>query len=78
MRGSAEAVAEARAHDAALTRAAAEEPRRFDAFAALVTHEAEDFDGATGRFGSGGDRGKQEQCGEHRGMDVFLHGLRQS
>jgi hypothetical protein len=36
LRGSAEAVAESRARDAALTRAAAEEPQRFDAFAARI------------------------------------------
>ncbi|MCW5637287.1 MAG: hypothetical protein KIT17_28420 [Rubrivivax sp.] len=36
LRGSAEAVAEARARDAALVRAAAEEPARFDRFAARI------------------------------------------
>ncbi len=36
LRGSAEAVAEARERDAALVRAAAEEPRRFEAFAARI------------------------------------------
>jgi hypothetical protein len=30
-------------------------------------------DFTSGRAAGGGDRWKQEQCGEHRGVDVFFH-----